>query len=142
MSSDLRQQLESAAASIDLVKVKHYVMFNKTEAGPVAFLLDRMDPKDGQSSMLMRMEVGPVFDSKVVVSGGRMHTNVKRRRYKFKFREPRKPVKLKVPASGNACCTQWMKVADRLYDRLVSHDSTAWEELLCMVLDVPSGKGS
>lgn len=138
MHQSLKTQLENLDGRLPVVPTVHYVLFQRTEAGPVAFLLEKVKPKEDEAAMFMQLTVEPAFDKKVFSDKkGDLRTLVRRKRYEFRFREPRKPVKLKVPANGQAACTNWMKVADRLYDRLRAHDSTAWEDLLCMLLDVP-----
>jgi hypothetical protein len=137
MSEDMKTQLENLGNKIPVVPTRHYVMFNNTADGPVAFLMEQVV---GDNPLLkMEMSVKPVFSQYLVPSkGGSVKSVTKRKRYEFRFRDPRRKRNFPVKAGQTPSCDKWLRVDDGLYQKLRAHDSDAWEDLLGFILDVPS----
>jgi hypothetical protein len=139
MSESLRSQLESLGDKIPIVHQRHYVMFNKTADGPVAFL---MEQTAGDTPILkMEMSVKPVFSQYIVpAKGGSVKAVTKRKRYTFKYRDPKRKRNFPVKQGETPSCDKWLRVNDELYHKLLAHDSEAWEDVLGFILDVPTRK--
>lgn len=137
MSETMKTQLENLGEHLPLVPTRHYVMFNRTADGPIAFLMEQVTGE--QPVLKMEMSVKPVFSQYIVPStGGSVKSVTKRKRYEFRFRDPRRKRNFPVKPGETPSCDKWLKVDDALYTRLRSHDSDAWEDLLGFVLDVPA----
>ena len=136
MSETMRTQLENLGDKLPVVPSRHYIMFNKTTDGPVAFLMEQLA---GDSPVLkMEMSVKPVFSQYIVPSkGGSVKAVTKRKRYHFKFRDPKRKRNFPVKPGETPSCDKWLKVDDDLYHKLRTHDSDAWEDVLGFILDVP-----
>jgi len=142
MADTLRNQLTELQNDLPIVDTSHYVLFQRTEQGPVAFLLERINPKDEKPALRMETVVQPEYQARLYVSRkNRLVHKASRTRYKFTFRKPRKNVTM--PA--DAQCpkhSRMIKLVDSLYERLRAHDNSAWEELLGDLLDIPSSSSS
>lgn len=137
MSETMKTQLENLGDKLPIVPTRHYVMFNKTADGPIAFLMEQVA---GEKPVLkMEMSVKPVFSQYLVpANGGSIKSVTKRKRYEFRFRDPRRKRNFPIKPGETPSCDKWMKVDDELYAKLRAHDSNAWEDLLGFILDVPS----
>ena len=141
MHENLRNQLDSLGDKLPVVPTKHYVMFDKTAAGPVAFLLERID--SDKPVMRVQMTVNPQFADKIVPLRKKKSFCAvgKRKRYAFWFKDHKRPVSMAVPATGKPQCSMWRLIADdAFYEKLKRHDSMAWEDVLGEILDVPSSR--
>ena len=101
-------------------------------------LRERGEPDNSKPVLRMETVVQPEYQVRLYNSRkNRLVHKASRTRFKFTFRKPRKNVTL--PADSE-CPKQsrMIELADRLYERLRSHDNSAWEELLGDLLDVPS----
>jgi len=141
MHESLATQLSKLEGQLPLVATSHFVMFQRTNSGPVAFLFERREPDGSQPTLHLQTEVQPEFQIRLYAGRkGKLIPKPSRTRFKFRYREPRKSVTL--PAAAQCPKrSKWMKVADNLYDRLKAHDNEAWEELLGDILDIPSTPG-
>lgn len=137
MSETMKTQLESLGDKLPIVPTRHYVMFNRTADGPIAFLMEQVI---GEKPVLkMELSVKPVFSQYIVPSsGGSVKSVTKRKRYEFRFRDPRRKRNFPVKPGETPSCDKWLKVDDALYAKLKSHNSDAWEDLLGFILDVPN----
>ena len=142
MSDTLRNQLNDLQNALPIVQTNHYVLLQRTDQGPVAFLLERTYPANSKPEFRMETVVQPEYQARLYVSRkNRLVHKASRTRFKFTFRKPRKNVTL----PGDVKCpkqSKMIKLVDRLYDRLRAHDSNAWEEVLGDLLDIPSNTSS
>ncbi len=136
MSETMKTQLENLGDKLPVVPTRHYVMFNRTADGPIAFLMEQVV---GEKPVLkMEMSVKPVYSQYLVPNkGGSIKPVTKRKRYNFRFRDPRRKRNFPVKPGETPSCDKWLKVDDKLYTKLRAHDSDAWEDLLGFILDVP-----
>lgn len=142
MSETMKTQLENLGDKLPIVPTRHYVMFNRTADGPIAYLMEQVV---GEKPLLkMEMSVKPVFSQFIVpAKRGSVKNVTKRKRYEFRFHNPRRKRNFPVTPGETPSCDKWMKVDDDLYAKLKAHNSDAWEDLLGFILDVPStNKGS
>lgn len=137
MSDSLRDQLESVEPQLDLVKTRHLVMLQKTSMGPVIFLFEHRKPKEEPASLRMETVARPHFEVRLYSRQKRLLKEEKRQKYRFTFRQPKSDVVFPADAKS-AKGTRWSRIDDEFYERLRQHDTSAWEELFCDLLDIGS----
>lgn len=136
MSETLKAQLESLGSDLPVVPTRHYVMFTRSHGGPAAFLMERVEGEE--TFLTTQMVVEPVFHRFLQPADkGPMRPLTRRKRYKFRFTDCPRSSRIQVKPGETPSCNAWVRVAEKDYEKLRNHDAETWEDVLCMLLDIP-----